>query len=263
MLEYDSYNALHQEPSADNQAIRLQPGLTEADLAGSAVLRTARTLLQRAADNGGLKLTATGNLSRSVVAEMIQLIEWADFDKTTMFDLNKVINEPDFFPAHFVRLLLQTTKLLRKNRDRLVPTRLGKTMVANERQGALQALLFHIAFWHANLGYFDRNPVQSWPQNDVGIVLWSLSASANDWMHPVTLTRLCTVPVIGVLEASWDLGSFAMESRVLRPLTWFGLLEWRWEERPGLGEPRLYRKTPLFDRLLKFKVQIERPAMRH
>ena len=179
MLDHGSFAVLHKEPSADNQAIRLQANLTDADLAGSAVLRTARTLLQRAADASGLKLTATGNLSRAVVAEMTEVIDWPDFDKHRMFELNKVINEPDFLPAHFVRLLLQDTKLVRVNRVKLVPTRLGRKMLATEQQGALQALLFHITFWRVNLGYFDRNPVQSWPQNDVGVVLWSLSMSAN------------------------------------------------------------------------------------
>ena len=60
-----------------------------------------------------------------------------------------------------------------------------------------------------------------------------------------------------------------MESRILRPLTWFGLLESR-REREGVGEPRAShpvcraaRKTPLFDCFLKFNVQIERPATRH
>jgi hypothetical protein len=152
---------------------------------------------------------------------------------------------------------------MRVHRDRLVLARLGKRMLAPERHGALQALLFHVALWHLNLGYFDRNPVQSWPQNNVGVVLWSLSASATDWLHPDKLTRLCTVPVMGVLEAPWDLGSFAMESRILRPLTWFGLLESRWEGKAGLGEPRLYRKAPLFDRFVKFNVQIEGPATQH
>jgi len=263
MLDFASYTALRQEPLPGNEAIRIEPGLSETDLVGSLVLRTARILLERAGEEGGLKLTATGNLARSVVAEMIALIDWPDFDKATMYELNKVINEPDFFPVYFVRSLLQATKLLRKDRDRLVPTRVGQKMVANERQGALQALLFHITFWHVNLGYFGRDPLESWPQNEVGIVLWSLSASANDWMPPDKLTRLCTVPVSGVLEGSWDRGSFAMEGRILRPLVWFGLLEWRWEGKQGLAEPRLYRKAPLFDRLIKFKMQIERPSVRH
>ena len=263
MLEFDSYNALHEEPSSRNKAIRLHPNLTASDLAGSAVAQTARILLQRAVDEGGLKLTATGNLSRAVVAEMIEVIEWPDLDRSELFELNKVINEPDFLPVHFVRVLLQEAKLVRADSDKLVPSTSGRKMLDPKRYGALHAFLFHIALWHLNLGYFDRNPLDSWPQNDVGIVLWSLSVSADDWLPPDKLTRLCTVPVIGVLEAAWDLGSFAMESRVLRPLTWFGLLESRRDRNAGLGEPHVYRKSPLFERFVKFNMQVERPTMRH
>ena len=126
MLEFDSYNALHDEPSAENQTIRLEPSLTETDLAGSAVTRTARILLHRSVDGSGLKLTATGNLSRAVVAEMVEVVEWPGLDKSELFRMNKVINEPDFLPAHFVRMLLQATKLMRRNREKLVPTRLGQ-----------------------------------------------------------------------------------------------------------------------------------------
>jgi hypothetical protein len=262
MLEFDSFNALHDEPSASNQAIRLESNLPLTDLSVSAVTRNALLLLRLSIETGGLKLTATGNLSRAVVAEMIEVVEWPGIDKDELFRFHKVINEADFLPVHFVRVLLEGTKLVRRRRDKLVPTRLGKEMLVEGRHGALQALLFHIAFWHLNLGFFDRNPIDSWPQSHTSIVLWSLSASANDWLHPDKLTRLCTVPVIGVLESDWDLGSFAMESRILRPLTWFGLLESR-REREGLGEPRLYRKTPLFDQFLKFSVKIERPATRH
>jgi len=127
MLELDSFNSLHQEPSAKNQAMRLEPNLTETELSGSAVTRTARILLRRAADEGGLKLTATGNLSRSVVAEMVEVIEWPGFDKDELFEFHKVINEPDFFARAFVRVLLQGTKLVRVQRDKLVPTRLWQT----------------------------------------------------------------------------------------------------------------------------------------
>ena len=72
MLEFDSYNALHHEPSTSNQAIWLEPNLTPADLSGSAVTRNAAILLRRAIETDGLKLTATGNLSRAVVAEMFE-----------------------------------------------------------------------------------------------------------------------------------------------------------------------------------------------
>lgn len=263
MLEFDSFNGLSNEPSASNRTIRLEPGLTPADLSGSAVTRNALLVLRRAIETGGLKLTATGNLSRSVVAEMFEIMEWPGLDKKEFFRFHKVINEPDFLPVYFVRVLLQATKLVRTRRGTLVPTRLGKEMLVPEQYGGLHALLFHIALWHLNLGDFDGCPIESWPQSYIGVVLWSLSASASDWLDRETLIRLCTVPVAGVLESSWDLGSYAMEARILRPLTWFGLLESRREGRAGLGEPRLYRKTPPFERFIKFNVQIEGPTTRH
>jgi len=262
MLDFDSFNSLCAEPSARNHAIRLEPNLTEADLAGSAVTRTAEIFLQRAIDTNGLKLTTTGNLSRAVIADMIEIIEWPGLDKGELFEFHKVINEPDFLPLHFVRVLAEATKLARTRGEKLISTRLGKKVLVPEQHGALQALLFHIAFWHLNLGYFDRNPIDVWPQRDVG-VLWSLSTSANDWLDQDGLTRLCTVPVVGVLEAASDFGSFAMETRVLRPLVWFGLLEQKSERQIGLVARHLYRKTALFDRFVKFNVQIEEPAIRH
>ena len=265
MLEYDSFNALHDEPSTNNNAIRLEPKLTATEVSASAVAINTMLLLRRAAETGGLKLTATGNLSRVVVEEMLGIIEWPDYDKAELARYNKVINEPDFLPLHFLCILARTAKLLRPNRGKLVTTPLARRILKAEQYGPLQALLFHIAVWHLNLGYFDRYPVDSWPQNQIGIVLWSLSASAHDWLPRETLTRLCTSPVIGVLESQWDFGSSAMEARILRPLVWFGLLESRTEGRSAteVVDRRSYRKTPLFDRFVKFNVHVEGSEIRH
>jgi hypothetical protein len=265
MLEFDSLNALRHEPSASNHAIRLEANLTGTEISGSAVTANTLLLLRRAAEAGGLKLTATGNLSRAVVDEMFEIIQTPDYDKTELLRFQKVINEPDFLPLHFVRILAQAAKLFRTYRGKLIPTPLGRRLLAAEQHGPLQALLFHVAFWHLNLAYFDRYPFDSWPQSQVGIILWSLSASAHDWLPRETLTRLCVSPVIGLLESQWDFGSSAMAARILRPLVWFGLLESRSEGRSAteLVERRLYRKAPLFDRFVKFDVQVESPDIRH
>ena len=199
-LEFDSFNSLHLEPSADNRAIRLEPKLAAPEISKSAVARNALILLRHALDNDGLRLTATGNLSRAAVAEMRGVIEWPDYDRHELFRFRKAINEPDFLPLHFVRVLAQATQLFRTRRGKLIPTRLGRATLAEDRHGALQALLFHIAFWHLNLAYFDWHKIGSWPQTDVGVVLWSLSATANDWLDRETLTRLCTVPVNGIVK---------------------------------------------------------------
>ena len=100
----------------------------------------------------------------------------------------------------------------------------------------------------------------------IGILLWSLSASANDWQSSDRLTRRCTIPIDGVLETQWDSGTSMMEARVLRPLWWFGLLEYRREEITGFRfeASHYYRKTPLFDRFLSFDIKFETTAgLRH
>jgi hypothetical protein len=227
MHELNSLNALRHEPSGSNQAIRLQPDLADVEISGSAVTANALLLLRRAADTGGLKLTATGNLSRAVAEEMFGVIQAPDYDKAELLRFQKVINEPDLLPLHFNHILTQAAKLSRTHRGKLLPTPLGRRMLAAERHARLQAFLFHVALWHMNLAYFDGYPLDSWPQSEVGVILWSLSASAHDWLPRETLTRLCASPVIGVLESQWDFGSSAMEARILRPLVWFGILESR------------------------------------
>ena len=84
-------------------------------------------------------------------------------------------------------------------------------------------------------------------------------------LSPETLARLCAVPVVGILESAWDLGTSLMEIRMLRPLVDFGLLEARVDRKSDnkLIERRSYRKTPLFDRFLNFQVQIEGSDTRH
>src|SRR6476659_1659107 len=181
LLTFDSLRALRQEPSAVATTIRIANDLNGHEIRGCAVTRNTVILLQRAIQCGGLPLTATGNLSRAVVNEMRKLIEWPDYDQADAFRLHKVINEPDFLPLHIVRLLAEAAKLVRMQRGKLVATPLGKSMSADDRQRSLPAILLHLALWHMDLGYFGRGLLGSWPQSDVGVVLWSLSVSASDW----------------------------------------------------------------------------------
>ena len=156
MLEFNSLNALRHKPSTSNHAIRLEPDLADAEISGSAVTANALILLQRAAETGGLKLTATGNLSRAVVEEMCGIIKAPGYDRAELLQVQKVINEPDVLPLHFVRILTQAAKLLRTYRGKLVATPLGRRMLAAEQHGPLQAFLFHVAFWRYEPRLFRR-----------------------------------------------------------------------------------------------------------
>ena len=87
------------EPSASNDAIRLEANLPDSELSGSAIAANALILLRRSAGTDGLKLTATGNLSRALVEEMCGIMEWPGYNKDELFGFHKVINEPDFLPC--------------------------------------------------------------------------------------------------------------------------------------------------------------------
>ena len=259
LLTFESLQALRQEPSVARTAIRIANNLSREEIAGSPIARNTLILLRAASEHGGLPLTATGNLTRAVVAEMCKLIEWPDFDQADTFRFNKVINEPDFLPLHVVRQLAQAATLVRAQRGKLVAMPLGKSLLSEAGQGSLLAPLFHLAFWHMDLSYFGRGLLGSWPQADAGVVLWSLSACADDWQSAEKLTRLCTIPEPAMLSGTWDQTRYAMEAKILRPLLWFGLLEHRTEKIPDspIGEHHFYRKTQLFNRLLTFAVQVE------
>jgi hypothetical protein len=259
LLTFESLLALRHEPSAVQTAIQIANGLSVGEIAGSPVARNTLILLGQAIERVGLPLTATGNLSRATVAEMCKLIEWPDYNQADAFRFNKVINEPDFLPLHVVRQLAQAATLVRAQRGKLVATPLGKSMLSDARQGSILAILFHLAFWHMDLGYFGRGLLGSWPQADAGVVLWSLSDCANDWQSAEKLTRLCTIPEPTMLSGTWDRTPYAMEAKILRPLLWFGLLEHRTEKVPRgrFGEHHFYRKAELFDRLLAFDVQVD------
>jgi hypothetical protein len=266
LLTLESLRALRQEPSAVQTAIRIANDLSADEIARSPIARNTLILLRQAIERDGLPLTATGNLSRAVVAEMCKLIEWPHYDQAGAFRFNKVINEPDFLPLHIVRQLAQASTLVRAKRRKLVTTPLGKSLLSEERQASLLAILFHLAFWHLDLGYFGRGLLGSWPRADAGVVLWSLSVCANDWQTREQLTRLCTIPEPAMLSDTWDRTDYAMEARILRPLLWFGLVEYHSEEIPNnrFAARHYYRKAAMFDRLLRFDITTDTPsAIRH
>src|SRR5262249_33465750 len=250
LLTFESLRALRREPSAAQTTIRIANDLSVGEIAASPVARNTRTRLRQAIERSGFPLPATANLSRAVVAEMRKLIEWPNYDQADAFRFNKVINEPDFLPLHVVRQLAQAATLVRAQRGKLVATPLGKSMLSE--QGSLLAILFHLAFWHMDLGYFGRGLLGSWPQADVRVVLWSMSICANEWQTTEKLTRLCTIPEPAMFSETWDRTPYAMEAKILRPLLWFGLLEHRSEKIPSgrFGEHHFYRKAELFERLL-------------
>ena len=157
LLTFESLRALRHEPSAVQTAIRIANDVSVGETAASPVARNTLILLRQAIECGGLPLTATGNLSRAVVAEMCKLIEWPNYDQADAFRFNKVINEPDFLPLYVVRQLAQAATLVRAQRGKLVATSLGKSMLSDAKQGSLLAILL-----------ISRSGTWTWATSDAG-----------------------------------------------------------------------------------------------
>jgi hypothetical protein len=222
------------------------------------MVHAARLLLKLAVEKGGLVLTPAGALKRVDVRHVFDQTEWPGYDKAATLAMNKVINEHDAYGVLFTRITLQAAGLLRKRSGVLKATKTGKALLAPEAAPALLAELFEAVFWKVNLQDFDRNPIDFWPQHHMGVILWSLSVTAHDWSNVGTLMSACTIMDTLDNVPRPDLPEFAMVSRVLRPLTWLGVLEGRKENRQsGWAFDDDLRKVPLFGQLMSFEVELQ------
>ncbi len=242
--------------------IRLGANLDPISAAGMQMLATTRLMLSRAQTNGGLTLTATHALSRADTRALFDVLIWPDYDKSDVLAANKVLNEADVMPVEITRHVAQIVKLLRRRERKLFVTKLGQSFETEDRSPELFRLLFPLVFWGLDLGSLDRVPIDRWPQDHVGLVLWCLSAAAREWSSVGDLLPVCTVLDAAPATATPEFLAYAFECRILRPLTWFGLLETRRVGEPGSFSwryTREYRMASLFDRALTFNVEIAKP----
>jgi hypothetical protein len=241
------------------ETIRLGSNLDATSAAGMPLLATLSLMLARAQASGGLTLTATHALSRADTRALFDALVWPDYDKEEVLAVNKVLNEGDVMPVEVTRLIAQAAKLLRRRECKLVATKRGQEFASGSSAVEAFRRLFALIFWQIDLGSLDRVPVERWPQDHVGLVLWCLSVAARDWSSVGELLPVCTVLDAAAEGSAADHLAFAFEGRILRPLTWFGLLETRRVGEPGTFAWRYvreYRTAPLFNRALAFEAEV-------
>jgi hypothetical protein len=254
-LDPESVDTLLQVRDLGDPPSTVSADLDLEELAASPVLVHARLVLRNLAESHGVKLTATGNLNRKFVGQMLDAFRWPGLSSEEVYAVNKVVNETDFMPLHFLRLILQQARLIRRQKGMLRISRTGAALLDDRAAGELMRNLIITTFGRFNLAYLDRTPLDRFPQDQTAIVLCLLRVVAEEWMVPGILVRKTALPTAEVLEAVHDdFPDFAFEGRVLRPLHWFGLMERRHVNPSDRFGPREYRLTPLYDRLLSFDI---------
>ena len=259
LLEPESVEALRAEPLADNATLRLAADLPDEAFAESAFVRNASVALQRIDDEFLPRLTLKGHFGRDMVAAMREAMTWPGMEATEQYRTGKALREGDVWELHLLHRSMDLAGLIEGQAVLCQLTALGREMLEPGRRGALQALLFRKLYWHANLWQFvetfPRGLPGRWPQDDIGVILWGLANVAGEWQSADTLRTLTTVRDGSVAGLHWNAESTMFAGRVLGPLRWFGLLEYRGPpERAEVG----WRKTALFDRFVSFDVRLSR-----
>ena len=257
LLDAASARALQAEPSSENSALRLARDLADEEVAESIFVRNALVVLEHTAAEAFVWLTQKGNFGPETVAWMRAAMSWPDMEATERFREGKALREQDVWELHLLHRLVESAGLL-DGRGLLQLTDLGREMLTTGHRGALQARLFRQAFWRTDLSEFVRGEPRGlpglWPQDDIGVILWSLSAVAGERQRVDTLAALCTVAQDRIPSAPWNPAATMFASRIVRPLWWFGLIERSRTEHPM--EASLWRKSRLFDRFLSFDVRL-------
>jgi hypothetical protein len=260
LLDREGLHALVETPRRGlPEGIFLTPNRALHEISAVPLVMAARQMIERAAAQGGLPLTAAGALSRADTRALFDLINWPDYPKNEVLAVNRVLNEADALPVHITRIVLQVAGLLRRRGKMLIATKKAQALLDPNASADLFALLFEATLWRVSLSYFDRFPVEHWPQDHIGIVLWCLSVAANNWADADMLAQVCTVRDERLDHTVRDFSGAAMRSRVLRPLTWFGLMKMarRGDEvQADWMRPTLFRKTALFDAVVGFKIEV-------
>lgn len=253
-LEPAVTDALIDEPTPSNGPIRLADDLTDEELAGSAFVSNAMSLLHAITEGDGLTLTSRGNLTRANVSAMREAMNWPGCQYEENQRTGKVLSEHYVEELHLLRALLEEAGLVEQADRWLRATGDGRAALVEPR-GPLQATLFRIAFWRVSLNLFGAGAFGSWPQQQIGMALWAIS-SAPASLDTATLMRLSVLPDEAVLATDKTVAPILFALRVLRPLQWFGLLKYR--DAPDPVENGRWCKSALFDRFVRFDKRVVR-----
>ena len=258
VLQSARWEALMREPSAESGALRLAGDLTDAELERSAIVRNALVLLRAAAQGEGLELTARGYLTRTNVAALREAMDWPGCAFEERRRAGKLLGEAQVGELRLVRALLEEAGCVETAPGgRLRASRRGQALLAGAK-GALYVELFRLAFWRLSLNLFGTAECGSWPQQQIGMVLWALSTTGDRFQGTRALMVLSVLPDEAVSRRPEWVATTLLSWRVLRPLWWFGLVECR-VQGEDLADAS-WRKSALFDRFLYFGTALVRTA---
>ncbi len=230
----------------------LNEALDAQALAGSRLCGAAMTVLRSALKPGGIGLTKSGAFNRKFVTWAVDELRWPNYSAADLAVVNKVLNEDDVPPLRYLHDLLLVAKLLRHQKGAARLTKAGKDHL--DHHGRLQVLLFETFFTRFDFAAHERWPIEM-PEADTFHILAVVHTQLTDWVGYPEFAALC-LPIFALPAQRGtpeEDAMFYLATRLVRPLTWLGLLEEEEGRRYRPIDTVRLRKTALFDRLFRFQ----------
>jgi hypothetical protein len=229
----------------------------------SPLLRGMVLAVSYAETEGGIGLTASGAMNRKFVHWAAVHFDWPGYTSEDLYSINKVLNEADMPPLWVVRDMLKHLRLVRRKKDRLLPTTRGRDFFARPHTFFdLIATDYLYAYVHDGQTQHDvRERMQWW---HVFLNLINIKArkgcSLNDLVNELYPSESYPEPAEMTVEAWTERSAFRYD--VIRPLCWLGLLL---EEREELAiwQDGTYHKTPLWAACLKLESDMQSEFILH
>ncbi|SDU45401.1 hypothetical protein SAMN05428979_3984 [Stappia sp. ES.058] len=245
---------LADDPLDGSGVIGLSRNLDTETLSGSIVATRGCMMLDYAREHDGIGLTKSGALNRNFLAWAVEAFDWPGYEPAEVYAVNKVVDEIDYLPGWYLHEVMKRRKIMRKHKDRLLLSPAGRE--ALDRPGLLQAELFPETFRGRYLPSLDTAFMGDFDLY-CGLLLWQVRHVTEGWASAREIFRTAVIPDDAIHELGGypDAPIHGFHLRVLRFLTWFGVLE-----PAATGSRRFdadgfrYRATPLFDRFVHFHI---------
>jgi hypothetical protein len=244
-------------------ALRVRDDLTLADAGDAPLFADARTLLDYVANAGAVNETPAKNLPRSVVADLLPRLRMPAQRRLLVIADPPPKNEQDVLWLPDLRFTMLVAGLLVRRKG-LRLGRAGRSLLGDEKAGALYALLFRTFFRRVDLRALSRFADHAGLQQTIAFSFYRLRSVAREWASPETLSEAAWLasakdPPTPIETSFGDMSHYAFRQRVLEPLVQFGLIE---ERVAGVRDRMIelveYRITPLYERVLSFQFESSR-----
>lgn len=240
--------------------LRLNNQIEASNFADAPIFFNCRVLLETLREVGRAKATAQlGDLPRAFNRKVNDQLPQHLDDVLPLALRDNTNNERSIARVHQARLICQSAGLLRKQRGHFMLTRKGESLLAPPKAGQLYRDLFLALFRRLNLAYFDGMPALPSLQQTLAITLWRLSIVARHWTDLEALPEELLLPtVVDDLydaTAKYRSAERILNTRLVRPLKGFGLVETINEKKDYFSQAKAVRITPLFDRFISFHLE--------